>query len=58
MQFLNQKKMFIEGDIMEISILVGQFPITLDIESNLNNIETILANSEKDDLVVYPYKID
>ena len=43
---------------MEISILVGQFPITLDIESNLNNIETILANSEKDDLVVYPYKID
>lgn len=39
---------------MKVSILVGQFPISFDIEENLNNIVTILERSEIDDLVVLP----
>ncbi len=37
---------------MEISIIVGQFPISFNIEENLNNIVNILDKSEMDDLVV------
>jgi predicted amidohydrolase len=39
---------------MELSVLVGQFPITFDIDSNLNNIISILEEAEIDDLVVLP----
>ena len=39
---------------MEVSLLVGQFPITFDISSNLNNIISILEEAEIDDLVVLP----
>jgi predicted amidohydrolase len=39
---------------MEVSILVGQFPISFDIEENLNNIVGILEKTEIDDLVVLP----
>lgn len=39
---------------MEISLLVGQFPITLDIEDNLNKIYSILKNADIDDLVILP----
>ncbi|MBX4266763.1 carbon-nitrogen hydrolase family protein [Clostridium estertheticum] len=39
---------------MEVSILVGQFPILFNIEENLNNIVTILEKSEIDDLVILP----
>jgi len=39
---------------MEVSILVGQFPISFNIEDNLNNIVTILEKSEVDDLVILP----
>jgi predicted amidohydrolase len=41
-------------EIMEVSILVGQFPISFDIEENLNNIVEILKKTEIDDLVVLP----
>lgn len=39
---------------MEVSILVGQFPISFDIKENINSIVTILEKSEMDDLVVMP----
>lgn len=39
---------------MELSVLVGQFPIKYDIQENLNNILSILEQAEKDDLVVLP----
>lgn len=39
---------------MEVSLLIGQFPITLDIERNMNNIYEILEYSDEDDLVVLP----
>lgn len=39
---------------MKISIIVGQFPITLNIKENLNQIKLLLDKSEKDDLIVLP----
>lgn len=39
---------------MELSVLIGQFPIKHDIKENLKNIFSILEKSEKDDLVVLP----
>ena len=39
---------------MNISVLVGQFPITFNIYENLNKIKLILEKSCKDDLVVLP----
>ncbi|MBL4937007.1 hypothetical protein JK636_14730 [Clostridium sp. YIM B02515] len=39
---------------MELSVLIGQFPIKHDIKENLKNILFILGKSEKDDLVVLP----
>jgi predicted amidohydrolase len=39
---------------MELSVLIGQFPIKHDIKENLKNILSILEESEKDDLVVLP----
>ncbi|ERI92372.1 hydrolase, carbon-nitrogen family [Clostridiales bacterium oral taxon 876 str. F0540] len=39
---------------MELSVLIGQFPIKHDIKENLKNILSILGKSEKDDLVVLP----
>jgi predicted amidohydrolase len=39
---------------MELSVLVGQFPITSDININLKNIISILEESETDDLVILP----
>ena len=39
---------------MNISVLVGQFPITFNIYENLNNIKLILEKSYKDDLIVLP----
>ncbi|MFD3156762.1 hypothetical protein ACFIJ5_07880 [Haloimpatiens sp. FM7330] len=39
---------------MELSVLVGQFPIKCDINENLKNILSILEQSEEDDLVVLP----
>lgn len=39
---------------MELSVLIGQFPIKSDINENLKNIFLILEESEKDDLVVLP----
>lgn len=39
---------------MNISVLIGQFPITFNIYENLNKIRLILEKSQKDDLVVLP----
>ncbi|MGY0371976.1 carbon-nitrogen hydrolase family protein [Clostridium sp. JNZ J1-5] len=39
---------------MELSVLVGQFPIKHDINENLKSIFSILEHSEEDDLVVLP----
>jgi predicted amidohydrolase len=39
---------------MELSVLIGQFPIKHDINENLRNIYFILEKSEKDDLIVLP----
>ncbi|MBU3159104.1 hypothetical protein KPL37_04945 [Clostridium frigoris] len=39
---------------MEVSILVGQFPISFDSTENINSIVTILGKSKMDDLVVLP----
>lgn len=39
---------------MELSVLVGQFPIKYDIKENLKNIISIIEESQKDDLVVLP----
>lgn len=39
---------------MELSVLIGQFPIKYDIDENLKNIFSILEESEKDDIVVLP----
>ncbi len=39
---------------MNISVLVGQFPITFNIYENLKKIQLILEKSQKDDIVVLP----
>lgn len=39
---------------MKVSVLIGQFPITFDIDVNLNNIKRLLDKSSKDDLVILP----
>ncbi len=39
---------------MNISVLIGQFPITFNIYENLKEIKLILEKSQKDDLVVLP----
>jgi predicted amidohydrolase len=41
-------------DITRISVLVAQFPITLEIEENLVAITSTLARAEPDDLVIFP----
>lgn len=38
-------------DVTHISVLVAQFPISLDIEGNLDTILSLLEHAEKDDLV-------
>lgn len=39
---------------MELSIIIGQFPISFNIEENFNNIKKILDESNEDDLVILP----
>ena len=39
---------------MRISILIGHIPVSLDINSNLNNILKILSKSKENDLVIFP----
>ena len=39
---------------MELSILIGQFPVSLDIHKNLEEILMILKNTQENDLVVFP----
>lgn len=39
---------------MKLSIVIGQFPISFDIEENFNNIKRILDKSNKEDLVILP----
>jgi predicted amidohydrolase len=39
---------------MKVSIVLGQFPISFDIEQNLNYINHILDKSGKDDLIILP----
>ena len=39
---------------MLISILGAQFPVSFDVQDNLNQILSILKNSKEQDLVVFP----
>lgn len=39
---------------MKVSIIIGQFPITFNIEENLNKIKQILDEANEDDLVILP----
>lgn len=39
---------------MEVSVVIGQFPIELNIEKNLKTILSILEQAEEEDLVVLP----
>ncbi|KEI04419.1 hypothetical protein [Clostridium botulinum] len=39
---------------MELSISIGQFPISFNIEENFNNIKKILDESNEEDLVILP----
>lgn len=39
---------------MKVSVIIGQFPVTLNIYENLNNIYEILKEANEDDLVILP----
>jgi len=39
---------------MKVSVLTGQFPVTLNIEENLSNIYKVLKEAKHDDLVILP----
>lgn len=39
---------------MKLSIIIGQFPISFNIEENFNNIKKVLDESKEDDLVILP----
>jgi predicted amidohydrolase len=39
---------------MILSVIIGQFPISFNIEENFNNIKNILDESNEDDLVILP----
>ena len=39
---------------MLLSVLIGQFPVSFNIDSNLDEILAILKYAKKDDLVIFP----